>query len=467
MATVTRTLQIIVNQGGDAATGLGRIVSGLGSVARVAGTAALGGLVALAGGATAVGVAGLSMNDAMEQATAKINAFTKDAGKTAEILDMVRDRAARTPFEFQEMAAAAGALIPSAKQAQVGLESLIEQAEILAASNPAEGLEGAAFALKEAVSGDFTSIIERFNLPRQFINQLKEEGVPSLEIVSRAMAELGFDTDLVTSMANTAQGRWSTFMDTLQGLSAIITQPIFDAFSGGLGNVNDLLAANEPALKAVAEQIGVGIKSGLDFLMELLPGIVAIWNEWSATMSSTVGPAMAIIEDAIGRIAEALGFASEEFSAQDAILATFKATLDAVVIAVKAVAVAFELLARTVEFFKPTIDAFKVAWNGVGPALSGIANSLPDWMVPGSPTPLELGLRGITAAAKDASGALAGSVPTVGGAAAGRGGSLATAGGGGPVQVIVYYNPIVSTASQLELEQALGPAVDALLRKRR
>lgn len=74
--------------------------------AAVAGAAAMGGALVAAGGA------GLSMNNAMEQARAQIMAFTKDAAKTTEILEMVRERAAKTPFAFQDMATGGGCAHP-------------------------------------------------------------------------------------------------------------------------------------------------------------------------------------------------------------------------------------------------------------------------------------------------------------------------------------------------------------------
>lgn len=241
-----------------------------GNILKLGAVASGAGILAIGAGLFKAAQAGLSMNDAMEQASAKINAFTKDGAKTAEILEMIRDRASRTPFEFQEMANAAAGLLPASRQAGVGLAEIIEQAEILAASNPAEGLEGAAFALREAVSGDFTSIIERFNLPRTMINQLKEEGLPNLEIVSRAMKELGFDTDLVSALAETAQGRWSTFKDTLTNVAATVTQPIFTAFSKSLGDVNMWLVANEPLLTSMANILANQVATALTTIGGLL-----------------------------------------------------------------------------------------------------------------------------------------------------------------------------------------------------
>jgi len=276
----TEKINIVVTAK-DRASGVLKGISGsLTSLAKIAVGGALAGVATLGAGFAAILAPGLRFNNAMEQASARINAFTKDAGKTAEILDMVRGRAERTPFAFEEMASATAALMPTARAANTGLEGLLETAEILAASNPAQGLEGAAFSLKEAVSGDFVSIIERFNLPRQMINKLKDEGVPALEIVKRSMESLGLDTGLVAALAETASGRWSTFTDILKGLSGQVTGQVFESFSEGLGMANVALDEAKPKLTEFAETVGtklgeissVVIPAFVDTIIALMSG---------------------------------------------------------------------------------------------------------------------------------------------------------------------------------------------------
>lgn len=249
----------------------GGLVTGVGGLA-----------LALGGGAAA----GLGFNNSMEKVTAQLNAFTKDGAKSAEILDMIKDRASKTPFAFEEMAKATVSLMSSARQAKLPLEDLVKEAEILAASNPAEGLEGAAFALKEAVSGDFTSIIERFNLPRSMINKLKDEGVPAIDIVRRAMQELGLDADLVGNLANTAEGKWSTLKDTFVNLAGEVTKPLFDTFSSGLGKVNEWLTANEPMLTKFAQDLAgtlsQAIQGAASFLSDLVRNLSGFWQAYSS-----------------------------------------------------------------------------------------------------------------------------------------------------------------------------------------
>lgn len=230
---------------------LGGLVSGLGSL----GLAAAGVGAAFDAVKGAGSLLGLGALNEMEQTRASFNAFTKDAAVTEELLAKVREEAAKTPFAFGEMAKATASLLPVSKSSGAALDDLVKQAEILAASNPMEGLEGASFSLREAMTGDFTSIIERFNLSRSSINKWKEEGVPNIEIVRRAMAEMGFDSDLIAAKAETLDGRWSTFQDTLQTLQMRMGQPIFDAMKEGLSTLQPLLDDNMATFEGWADTV--------------------------------------------------------------------------------------------------------------------------------------------------------------------------------------------------------------------
>lgn len=285
-------LDLVINlKGADKAeTGLERLAKtatslgkGMTTLAKVGFAGVAAGAAGLVGGFGAAAVSGLRFNSSMENVTAQLNAFTKDGDESARILDMIRDRASKTPFAFGEMASAAAGLIPASRMANESLESIIETAEVLAASNPAEGLEGAAFAIREAVSGDFASAIERFNLPRQMINDLKKEGVPNLEIIRQAMAAMGYDVSLVNNLAETATGRWSTFMDTLQGLAATATGPLFEGLSSGLGTVNQWLTENNASLQTFAAWVGERLGAAFTGAVEMGQGLIG-WLQTTAQL---------------------------------------------------------------------------------------------------------------------------------------------------------------------------------------
>lgn len=229
------------------------------------------GFQAIAGAATGLGeTLGIGLNAELENVHAQLLAFTKDSAAADKILEDLRKEAATTPFAFKEMASAAASLLPASKQAGVGLNDLIELSEILAASNPEQGLEGAAFALREALSGDFVSIVERFNLPRKRLNELKEQGVPALEAVSIAMKEMGLDADLVSNLANTASGRWSTLMDTFDSIKIAIGKPIFEVLSRSLGSLQKVLDENMPTIERIATALGETLAGAIEGLIGLL-----------------------------------------------------------------------------------------------------------------------------------------------------------------------------------------------------
>lgn len=259
--------------------------------------------------------AGFSFNSSVEQAQATINAFTKDASKTAEILDFVKKESVKTQFSFVDMANAASGLIPASKMSGVALKDLIKEAEILAALNPSEGLVGAAFSLKEALSGDFVSIVERFNLPRKRLNELKAQGVPAMQAIQTALREMGIDYDLVTKQGETTAARWDTIKDQFNQMAGAMAKPIFDRVSKALGDFAknvDLEAWGKRGARAVEtlflgikalgaafqgegvtsngfvgtmERLGVAARATSDFIMNLYNSAVIIGQYMSSALS--------------------------------------------------------------------------------------------------------------------------------------------------------------------------------------
>jgi phage-related protein len=268
----------------------------------LAAAGAVGGVLAVAAGAQKAVEAltgGIGLANSVEQVRARLNAFTKDGAATEAILEQIRSEADRTPFAFAEMANAAAMLLPASKSAQGGLEGLIKQAEILAALNPSEGLEGAAFSLREALSGDFVSVMERFNIPRELINRLKDEGVPNAQIVGRALEEMGADFSLVANLANTTQGRLSTFQDGLARLQAAAGEPILDALGVALDAASVALDENKVALTEAATAIGV-------FLADAVKGSVTLIKQWGPVILSAAAR-LGELKDTVGEVLDVIG----------------------------------------------------------------------------------------------------------------------------------------------------------------
>lgn len=216
-------------------------------------------------------------NNQMDQTRATLMALTKSGSETEQILSMITKEAAKTPFVFDEMASAYTSLLPLSKQYNTSLQELVEASELLAASKPEQGLAGAAFALREAMSGDYVSLIERFDLPRQYINELKEQGVPALEIVRQAMGRMGYDAEIMTRRAETYQAQWSTFFDDLRMTIAEKGAPTFKFLNEqGLAAARDLTKELGSAIEditTIAQGFGALAElSPIKVIVDLIPG---------------------------------------------------------------------------------------------------------------------------------------------------------------------------------------------------
>jgi hypothetical protein len=299
----------------NAIKGIGSALSALGHAAegaRVVGDAVMG----------AANAFGFGLAKELEDTRTKMIAFAGSAAEADRILADVRIEANATPFAFKELADATATLLPASKQAGIGLEGLVKQAEVLAALNPSEGLTGAAFSLREALSGDFVSIVERFNLPRDRLKELKADGVPALEAISIALKEMGVDASLVAGMANTLGGRWSTFMDTIDSARLAAVSPVYDQLGQALTVVSDIVNANTESFGGFATAIGETLASAIQSLLTFLVMVQNISTEHGLSLFEAAITAIEI------RIGEVFGPTAQEIF--HAFIATIKAISDTI-----------------------------------------------------------------------------------------------------------------------------------------
>lgn len=309
----SKPIRSISNEMDSASGSSSKFKSALGSLGGALKTVAIaGGVTALAFG-TAGAAIGFGFNSSVEQAQTKLQAFMQDNERVAKTLQWVKEEAAKTQFSFTDMADAAATLTPVSKSSGVALEDLVRQAEILAALNPAEGLNGAVFSLREALSGDWVSIMDRFNIPRKRINELKDQGVPAMEIISKTLGEMGINYDLVAKQGQTVSARFEQVQDKLTMMAGAASKPIFDRVSSELDNLADF------DFNGLGEQLaGVvsgGIKAFDDFIPKvqelgkqigdyLGPKLVALWT----TVQDKLGPVLSRLwEEVIKPLAAEIG----------------------------------------------------------------------------------------------------------------------------------------------------------------
>jgi hypothetical protein len=248
-------------------------------------TGALAGLAAAFGGV----VAAKKTFDATvlaaakhEQSTVMINAMINDKAISKQYMDLIDRISVKSPIlNSQDMYANSKSFLTQSKNLKQ-LEKMWSLAERLAAIDPAQGVEGAVYALRELFSGDAVSMVERFEMPRKIMNEIKKLPLEQqLKRLDEYFNKIGLTTKLVDEMGGTTLGLWNRVREQFQLVLREMGKPSLEVLSGFFTNILKKLESGE--LNKFAEIGGRIIKS---ILSGLTNGVISIYNWFSSVMNS-------------------------------------------------------------------------------------------------------------------------------------------------------------------------------------
>lgn len=345
-------------------------------------------------------------------------------------------------------------------------------------------------------------------------------------------------------LANALGGTETALTETAkaQAIMQIIIENTSDAHGDAektAGSWTNQMLAMKEAVAEGATEMGLFLNKSLlpllaeftPWVKDLMPKAVEIFKKFAEKLGTTVGPAIALVKDAVVRIAEAFGVQTEGVSSADVVMKVFEATLNAIVTALQLTALAFQgvasaveigiglwnqinvlmgiagetlgmietitlhALSESLEWIRHQVGTLTIFWNDLKAAVMRVVeisfwpitsaveairhavgtvtgywdrmkdaarraiDAIPHWLRPGSPTPFEVGLKGIAQAAKDID-------LSMGMAGMGKRPPMAEAGGGGGtiVNVNLTYAPAISLADKYELQEKLTPFIMGALR---
>lgn len=242
-----------VLQGLGIGTGFGLVTQGVGLA--VSGVGAVAG--AMKDGATIA----VQYNAAIEQSEARLRGYGLTAAQIAQTQAIANKAVMDGRGTYRDTLAALADLTPLARTYKVRLDELLHTTQLLAATDPAQGFEGASIAIREALSGDFTSLQRRFEIPRAEIQKLKDEGVPNLEIVIRTLDKLGINDNLLAQQANTFTQRLAILKDEAARLLSEGFGPLNDFGADAFKGLTDFL--HDPATKQAVKEFASDLSKGL------------------------------------------------------------------------------------------------------------------------------------------------------------------------------------------------------------
>jgi hypothetical protein len=445
--------------GQDLSTGLKQL-GGVAMIGLTAGVAVVGaGLVGVGAGLKIAIDEAMEAQDILAQLDAVLKATGGSAGLSSdELVDMATGLSQVTKYNEETILSAETMLL---QFKNIGEEAFPQATET-------------ALDLATRLGIDVTSAAKllgkALETPGEGLLRLKQAGVAFTDEQTnmvKAMVDAGnaagaqkFIMDaLAASVGGAAVAAGSTMSGQLVIMKNMMSETFEDLGTAILPALTEAFAQIRPVIMDLANQFSEFVKSDqfkqwvtdiVNWLKNDLPlaitNATTFWNTQLKPAFENAKPIFASIWELLVKVGGVLG----------TILPP------AISLFVGAWNIAFDLFKLAIVPIQNIATAFKTLWDWIIKVKDGLKNlALPSWLTPGSPTPLELGIRGIN----DALGGMAGGGFGSFNASFNQMGAPATAGGGGYGGITVVYSPGMSLGNQSEFESQFIPVLQRALRK--
>lgn len=285
-------------------TSLGQAFKGVGDGIREA----QGALLAFGAVSGATAFVGLTQADSVELLKLRYEELTGSQEAAAEQMARIGAAAQRVGVPIRQAQRDFLGLIPAVRDAGGSIEEYVSLALRLSTINPTEGVTGAVFAIREALSSggtDLVSLAERFNLPRAQLRALIAETGDFAEALDIILTRQG-----ATQRAADAQSRsLGALANSIRGTVAQILErtflPLLESVRGGLEAFNRLLQETPEWVTSAA--VGFVTIGGAFAL--LVVGLEKVITAYGAVKAAALSTAAAVAKSSplIAQGAGALG----------------------------------------------------------------------------------------------------------------------------------------------------------------
>ncbi len=225
-----------------------------------------------------------------EMSSVTIGALFDDAAKTKKYMQSVEKMALDSPIlNSTEMYSSSKGLIAMTKDLDTLSKtwSIIERLQLL---DPAQGTEGASFAMKEMFGGDALSLSSRFELPKGELNRIKKLD-PAGQVVEldKMLVKMGYTQKAVNKMSETTLSQWSQITEKAQVFGRKVGEAGNTKLGDALRNINMYLEKLD--VDVIAKRLG-------DKLGELTDKAIAfgklLW-QWREPIAYVAGAIVAAV----------------------------------------------------------------------------------------------------------------------------------------------------------------------------
>jgi hypothetical protein len=243
----------------EKASGLAQGIKGLGAAFAALGVAAM--VQQLLSFGTALGQAALGL----EKARSTAQLLAGDSARYNEVIAIARQNQILFGGSLQENVQGLASLAGQARKSGIELSTLNDLSQRLNLLSPEQGLEGAAIALREALAGDTTSLVERFELPRLELAKLRDASLTAaqrVEILNKVLEDQGVKAGAVAGTVSRTQQIYNFLGRTLEDLSIVAGDRLAKAFEHvalGLATVIEGATRGAIVVSAFFDALGRGV----------------------------------------------------------------------------------------------------------------------------------------------------------------------------------------------------------------
>lgn len=258
---------------------------------------------------------GLQQALAMENAETLMQSTLGSLDKAKEAMALIREEAEKNPmFSKKQMAEAAKALSIYADGSTEKLKGMLKTAERLSILNPEQGIGGAAYALREMISGDPVSLSERFNISKSAIREGRAAGLEGKELVDTLLERMGVNDQTLADQANTREAQLAAINNQLSNIGEMFFDAVWPSLGPQLKDMQEWMKSNGQdvvaSLKVVSDTLGI--------IASALAGTASIWDKASAGAANFLfgggNPLSKALNTGISGTA-AMGYGLSQFSA--------------------------------------------------------------------------------------------------------------------------------------------------------
>lgn len=222
--------------------------------------------------------AGQAAQVSLDGTRASLGALLQDQQRANDVFD----RAVAVGREYgstqQEVASALQASALLIRDTNQPIEKTMEVLMRLSSLNPAEGVEGASFAIAELASGDIVSLNERFRIGRDEARAWRDQimaGADPIEVMNRGLLDMGIGVDAISARMAGAAGEQRRYNMAIEDMSMALNEAarasgLRDFLPQLLGDtaqqIRDITAALEAMPAAFQNMIPAPVLQAFQFL---------------------------------------------------------------------------------------------------------------------------------------------------------------------------------------------------------